>query len=134
MRVIMILVFSLIFCMILRNYLSTFCGMNIHERPNYDFNVLFISDDGEYLAFGVSGNPNSLAMIGGDVTAVWRRNGVAVAEDYYMRGYSLVRNLMPCKIFNKSSLALYLTCAIFVVNEGNYSEKVHDEIQHFDFC
>jgi len=43
-------------------------------------------DDGEYMAFGLSGDPRRTKMIGGDVTVAWmdHNSGKGYAEDYYL--------------------------------------------------
>ena len=43
-------------------------------------------EDGEYMAFGLSGDPRRSKMIGGDVTVAWmdHSTGKGYAEDYYL--------------------------------------------------
>ena len=43
-------------------------------------------EDGEYMAFGLSGDPRRTKMIGGDVTVAWmdHSSGKGYAEDYYL--------------------------------------------------
>ena len=51
--------------------------------PNFTINEIL---SGEYMAFGLSGNPSRTQMIGGDVTVAWmdHNTGKGYAEDYYL--------------------------------------------------
>ncbi|XP_023337627.1 protein Skeletor, isoforms B/C [Eurytemora carolleeae] len=43
-------------------------------------------NEGQYMAFGLSGNPDKTQMIGGDATVTWmdHRSGKGYADDYYL--------------------------------------------------
>lgn len=46
----------------------------------------------QYVAFGLSGEPDSVRMQGGDVTVAWidAATGAANAVDYYLESYTQV--------------------------------------------
>ena len=48
----------------------------------------------QYVAFGVSGDANSVRMAGGDVTVAWidAVTGASNAVDYFLESYSQVRS------------------------------------------
>lgn len=59
------------------------------------FNVSFhgsrlFSEDGEYMSFGLSGDPEHSVMIGGDVAVAWvdKETLKGYSDDYYLEGKS----------------------------------------------
>lgn len=59
---------------------------SLGDRTNRQFRVLPL-DDGEYMAFGLSGDDNRSVMVGGDVVVAWldRATGQGFAHDYYLQ-------------------------------------------------
>lgn len=46
----------------------------------------YISEDGEYMSFGISGHPERSQMVGGDVAVAWVNKTTlkGYSEDYYL--------------------------------------------------
>lgn len=55
-----------------------------------DFFTLSVSDDNEYMSFGVSGDVENSLMVGGDVAVAWvnRLTGKGYAQDYFLEAKS----------------------------------------------
>ena len=45
-----------------------------------------LTADGQYMSFGISGNPSKSMMVGGDVVVAWldQASGRGEAQDYYL--------------------------------------------------
>ena len=56
------------------------------SQPTATFTLCGCLSTGQYMAFGLSGRPNSIDMVGGDVTVAWiDRGSQPHAEDYFLQ-------------------------------------------------
>ena len=74
------------------------------------------------MAFGISGDPNGVRMVGGDVTWAWMDNTGVNARDLYLSEYSqVILSHIINHLFSLSALKgnVYILYCMFVLNNSN---------------